>query len=231
MAWKCVENKKKGILEYPCPNDSVLYRTHQPKIATEEKKRLIAKKEAEGIEPGTCIVLSAIRDPMLSIPSLFFEGKKRELCDGSHRTEEVLDMYEEFLHGSRVRTTFQVTAELLEEFGVKDFEGAIESLEEDGFTFIANSDRNSPWNGCELLLMMIDYDDYNINIQAGFDKVFADIQFKQKRGREEQFPMAAGTYQALKEYELTDAHLKMMTKDNPKLRCGINFYQKLQRKK
>ena len=38
MAWKCGANKKKGMIEYPCPNDSVLYRTHQPKAATEEKK-------------------------------------------------------------------------------------------------------------------------------------------------------------------------------------------------
>ena len=79
-----------------CANGAVLYRTHDPNSATKEKKRLIEEKKAAGTKPGSCMVLSAIRNPMLSIPSFFFE-KNSDLCDGERATDDVIQMYGGFL--------------------------------------------------------------------------------------------------------------------------------------
>lgn len=227
-AWNCVKISNSELLyEGSCANGAVLYRTHDPNSATEEKKRLIEEKKAAGTKPGSCMVLSAIRNPMLSIPSFFFE-KNSDLCDGERATDDVIQMYEDFLHSDVPNLQMSVAAAVLEEFGVTDFKGAVEALEEDGFRFFTTPDPDSPWAGCELLLMMIDYDEQNTNIHAGFDQFFEDIMFRQNDKREELCPNAADLYHALQNYELTDEHISVMTQDNPELKDGIDFYRKLQ---
>ena len=65
---------------YDCANHNHLTFTHSPKIAMALRAEDQSRKSQQNQDPGKCVVISAVRDPHDSIPSLWF-WMNRERCE------------------------------------------------------------------------------------------------------------------------------------------------------
>lgn len=212
-----------------CMNGKKLFRTHWPSAANLVKAQVTLDMEVAGTKPDRCIVITAVRNPLLSIPSRFFEEHKNSLCDGNQSNEEVLELYKDYLDnddgaaGPAQQT--ETTAQVLRDFGVENFFGAMERLEEKGYTFFNQPDENGPWAGCELLFLQIDFEKNNRNLDLGLDHAIEGVVMQQNELRTELCPKATDNYHAIIDFEITDAQIDRFSKTNPEIRDFISYYR------
>lgn len=232
---KCTATKEGHIWTYDCPKQSRVFRTHDApeagKFRTDEAGRaaLVGKNEEGKKEERGCFAVSGVRDPHLSIPSRFFESNKNRLCDGHLAEKEVISEYVEWLSSSdEPRLQMHTTSELVKAFGIQDFSHALDGMYQSGYAlFEGPSDTTSPWNGCKLLLVQLDFEENNDNISEGLSTLLNDdVKPAEYPSRTDLCPDAAGIYKALQEFELTDDLLRILAKDNPELRQGLNYYRR-----
>ena len=212
------------IRSYECEEGGTrIIRTHEPSAASKLRRHEIARSGEK-----ECLVVSGIRDPHLSIPSLFFEYNKERFCNGDQTKDEIIVEYEDWLRKSvKPRQQMQTTSELTKAFGITDFPHALDEMNQSGFSlFKGPADTTSPWSGCELLLVQLDFEESNENIAKGLSTLLnVDVVPAAHPSRTDLCPDAADNYKALKEYELTDDLVNTLSNDNPELRQGVNYYR------
>jgi hypothetical protein len=81
-----------------CVNGSKMIRSHSPELASK-----VLEEIASPAPTGKCMVVTAIRDPRLAVPSKFFEGQKTFLCDGQQSKNQVIDLYRKYLQSAGSR--------------------------------------------------------------------------------------------------------------------------------
>ena len=77
---KVADQSNRQIHTYGCNNDNALTVTHTPENAVALRMEMQAQKAARNEDPGKCVVVTSIRDPRNSIPSLWF-WMNRERCE------------------------------------------------------------------------------------------------------------------------------------------------------
>lgn len=220
------EGINEQILLYRCPKHLKVFRTHHVAIASEyrEKEQALHKQKR-----SNCLVVSAVRDPRISIPSLFFEYNKERFCDGRQSGAEILTEYDYWLRNS-IEPTLQMrtTSEVSEAFGLQDFGAVLERMKHSGFAvFEESSNLDSPWNGCKLLLVQLDFEENNENISKGFSALLGEsVVAAQGPTRAELCPHARKNYKLVKGYVIEEDIVVKLAKDSPELRHGFNYYRK-----
>jgi len=214
---------------FDCPGEKKLFRSHWPETAGEIKQIADAHLESKGKKPEKCIVITAVRNPELSIPSRFFEPHKVDWCDGLQSKEEVTEAYEKYLETSGTpQTQADTTASMLKAFGVMDIVGAMEQLTDTGYAFFDEPEEDGPWAGCELLFLQIDYEENNKNLDRGLDYAVEGVTMLQNMKREEQCPMAADNYHTLIEHGVAEHHIDRYSESNPEIRELITYYRNVE---
>lgn len=210
-----------------CPGNKMLFRTHTKKV-NEVKGNVDKVLKGARKKFDQCVVITAVRDPLLSIPSVFFEMNKDEYCDGSHGKEEVIESYADFLKTSEAPgKQAETTAEILRVFGVET-DGILEAmnlLSETGYAFFDQPNSEGPWAGCELLLLQLDYDESNSNLDAALGHAIEGVTMKQKGGRKQLCPKAAETYEALVNHKIDDEHIKRYCDEHPEMHGVMTYYK------
>ena len=216
------------IRSYECEEGGTrIIRTHVPSEASKLRLHEISQSGEK-----ECLVVSGIRDPHLSIPSLFFEYNKERFCNGDQTKDEIIAEYDDWLRKSvKPRQQMQTTSELTKAFGITDFSAALDEMNQSGFALFKGpegpADTTSPWSGCELLLVQLDFEESNENIAKGLSTLLnVDVVPAAHPSRTDLCPDAASNYKALQEYELTDDLINTLSKDNAELRQGINYYRR-----
>ena len=163
---------------FDCPNRNVLLGTHDLETANEKRRSMLqeAKALSAGGNSGTgnegkCMVVTNVRDPHDSIPSLWFWMNRDRYCDGLQSKDEVLTEYLEWVNMDRGQIdakfhgkapyphdSLKKFAGVLEMFGVSpssgDFLQTLTSLASDGHVVIESPYDDldeSLWAGCSLL--------------------------------------------------------------------------------
>lgn len=77
---KVADESNQQIHTYGCNNNNALTVTHTPQNAVALRMEMQAAKAARNEDPGKCVVVTSIRDPHNSIPSLWF-WMNRERCE------------------------------------------------------------------------------------------------------------------------------------------------------
>ena len=77
---KVADQSTQQIHTYGCNNNNVLTVTHTPENAVALRMEMKAQKAARNEDAGKCVVVTSIRDPHNSIPSLWF-WMNRERCE------------------------------------------------------------------------------------------------------------------------------------------------------
>jgi len=202
----------------------MVFRTHSAD-AHLVKRVVDEKMEAEGTKPEKCLAVTAVRDPLLSIPSLFFEKHREQYCDGSQDKEEILRTYDQFLLHNRGAKQVETTVAMLRAFGVEDILGAMEKLTEKGYAFFDEPEKDGPWAGCELLFLQIDYEESNDNINNGLDHAVEGVKMRPLRSREALCPKAVDNYHAIINHGIQDSHIDRFCLSNPEMCDVINYYK------
>eukprot|EP00568_Trieres_chinensis_P012080 CAMPEP_0183297426 /NCGR_PEP_ID=MMETSP0160_2-20130417/4731_1 /TAXON_ID=2839 ORGANISM="Odontella Sinensis, Strain Grunow 1884" /NCGR_SAMPLE_ID=MMETSP0160_2 /ASSEMBLY_ACC=CAM_ASM_000250 /LENGTH=323 /DNA_ID=CAMNT_0025459251 /DNA_START=16 /DNA_END=987 /DNA_ORIENTATION=+ len=214
---------------FDCPGEKKLFRSHWPETAGDIKKIVDAHMESKGSKPEKCIVITAVRNPELSIPSRFFEPHKRDWCDGEQSKEFVTEEYEKYLESSGdPAMQADTTAQMLKAFGVTDIVKAMERLTDTGYAFFDEPEEDGPWAGCELLFLQIDYEENNKNLDRGLDHAVEGVTMLQNMKREEQCPMAADNYHTLIEHGVAEHHIDRYSESNPEIRELITYYRNVE---
>jgi len=197
-----------------------------------EKVKKMADEDMDrsGTKPDRCVVVTAVRNPLLSIPSRFFENNQKIFCDGTQSKEEIIKEYEKFLSGPFPINQVQTTAQVLRAFGAKNISEAMELLSEEGYTFLNQPEENGPWAGCELLFLQIDYDERNSNIDKGLDHAVEGVKMIQNTGRVGHCPNAEENYHVVQKYRITDEQIDMFSMTNPDFRDVLTYYRNRQAK-
>lgn len=209
-------------LDCPEEKNSRVFRTHSASQAAKFRMN-------EADQEKKCFVISGVRDPHLSIPSRFFQSNKNRFCNGDLTKEEVIDEYDDWLRSSPTpRLQMSTTNDVVEAFGIHDFSHALNDMYVSGFAlFKGPSDSASPWNGCELLLVQLDFEESSDNIAKGLSRLFhGDVKLESYPKTIDLCPDAANIDKALKEHELTDDLLNILAGDNPELLQGLNYYRR-----
>eukprot|EP00568_Trieres_chinensis_P013752 CAMPEP_0183296314 /NCGR_PEP_ID=MMETSP0160_2-20130417/3925_1 /TAXON_ID=2839 ORGANISM="Odontella Sinensis, Strain Grunow 1884" /NCGR_SAMPLE_ID=MMETSP0160_2 /ASSEMBLY_ACC=CAM_ASM_000250 /LENGTH=334 /DNA_ID=CAMNT_0025457917 /DNA_START=94 /DNA_END=1098 /DNA_ORIENTATION=+ len=211
---------------FDCPNDKKLFRSHSAGEANLVKGVVDEVMEGEGTKPDRCLVVTAVRDPRLSIPSRFFETKKKTYCHGKQSRDQVLGEYDRFLSTSNMPSKqAETTAHMLRLFGVTDIRAAMEQLTGRGYAFFDGPDPEGPWAGCELLFLQIDYEESNQNLDVGLDHGIEGVTMHQNTKREDQCPKAADNYHAMIEHGISQEHIDRYAETNPEIRDIIAYYK------
>ena len=238
-----------------CRNDVALKFTHHPhdakafkELIDSDRRRIAHLTIGQSLpdesyiydlsQRGKCFVITAIRDPIGTIPSLFFYNNRERYCDGTQSKEEVLAEYVTWLRntkstmplGMAPQTSFQTTSELLEMFGIgrEEFRPTLDRLADDGHVVLPGPKyRYETWYGCTLLLLQVDwergYDQLttNINQLDGIDEV--TLALANDMGH--MCPASEELHQAVKDYELSEEMLRHLSQNNPELWDGIEYYR------
>ena len=77
---KVADQSTQQIHTYGCNNNNALTVTHTPENAVALRMEMQAQKAAQNEDAGKCVVVTSIRDPHNSIPSLWF-WMNRERCE------------------------------------------------------------------------------------------------------------------------------------------------------
>jgi len=183
-----------------------------------------------GNKPDRCVVITAVRNPLRTIPSLFFELNKHRLCNGTQTKKETIKEYKKFLLGSLPSPMWpskvvKTMGETLRAFGVKNISEAMELVSEEGYTFFNQPEENGPWAGCELLFLQIDYDESNSNLDKGLDHAVQGVKMIQSQGRIGNCPNAEDNYLAVQKYRIPDEQIDMYSKINPDFRAVLTYYR------
>lgn len=213
---------------YKClGNYKMLYRTHYADVASEQKIQADAQFKAAGVHTESCMVITAVRNPLLSIPSRFFETNlQNDYCAGTQSVEEVLGAYEKYLRYSfEPANQVSTTASMLRAFGATDIRQAMECLADHGYAFFDEADADGPWGGCQLLLLQIDYAEDNSNIDKALQHVHEGAHMNSAFTRSEQCPDAAENIAAITNYPIDDSTIDVMAKTNPEIRDVIQYYR------
>lgn len=216
---------------YKCPGKKkYLFKSHYPNMVTKVKEMRDKEMEEEGTKPNKCIVVTAVRNPIHRIPSIFFEHYKNSFCRGTQSEEEIIKEYEKFLLTSTNTNSVFTTAEMLRAFGAQNILETMELLSEDGYAFLDHPDKDGPWAGCELLFLQLDYDESNSNLDKGLGHAVEGVKMHQDISRIDLCPKAADNYRAVQEYRITDELMEKMSETNPDFRDIFTYYRNHQGK-
>jgi len=210
---------------YDCSNEKTLFRTHNEDMVTKIRKEVSEKTVQEGTKPNKCIAVTALRDPLHSIPSRFFHENWHRFCNGTQSEEEIIKEYEKFLLGPLPPYQVNTTANMLRAFGAQDILKAAEFLSEKGYTFLSQPDKDSPWAGCELLFLQIDYDESDSYLDEGLDHAVEGVKIKREHVRVETCPLAADNYNVVQKYRIPDKLIDMYSKTNPDFHDVMTYYR------
>jgi len=215
---------------FECPDNRRVFRSHSKDSGL--VKAAVDASFPQRHDEERCLVITAVRNPLLSIPSLFFEENKARYCDGAQSEEEVLADYEKFLgHNGGPPRQVETTAHVLKEFGVRDIAGAMDRLTGRGYAFFREPAADGPWAGCELLFLQIDYDEANSNLDIGLDHAVEGISMLPLESRQEICPKAAVNYRAMIEHEIKQEHIDRFDETHPEMGVIISYYKKLRRER
>lgn len=244
-----------------CRNDVALKFTHHPHDAKafkdlidSDRRRIAHLTMGQSLpddsyildlsQRGKCFVITSVRDPIHTIPSLFFWINRERYCDGAQSKEEVLAEYVDWLRntkstdplGTAPQTSFRTTSELLQMFGIgrEGFRHTLDRLADDGHVVLPGpSHRYDTWYGCTLLLLQVDWEhgfDHmttNINQLDGID----DVTLALANDMEHKCPASEELHRAVKEYELSEEMLQHLARNNPELWDGIMYYRHFHEKR
>jgi len=213
---------------YDCFNEKKLFSAHNADMVTKIKKEASNETFQEGTKPSKCIAVTALRNPLHSIPSRFFHENWRRFCNGTQSEEEIIKEYEQFLLGPLPPYQVNTTANMLRAFGAQDILEAAEFLSEKGYAFLSQPDKDSPWAGCELLFLQIDYDESDSYLDDGFYHAVEGVKIKRDHVRAKTCPKAAHNYNAVQKYRIPDKLIHMYSKINPDFHDVMTYYQKYQ---
>jgi len=221
-ALQCYEARKNV---HDCLGGKKLLRFHSIEKAERLQEQFKNRMDRMGTK-HQCVAITAVRDPLHSIPSRFFDINWQRFCDGTQSKKEIIKEYEQFLLGPLPPSQVDTTANMLRAFGAQDILEAMELLSEEGYTFFNQPDCNSPWAGCELLFLQIDYDDSKSNLDKGLGSVYKDAKTIERYDRTEVCPNAMENYNAVKNYRISDEQIEMYSEINPDFHDVITYYQK-----
>jgi len=227
-AFHCRLVKKWSKNFFDCPGGKKVFRDHDLRTIEKVKKMVDEDMDRSGTKPDRCVVITAVRNPLLSIPSRFFEDNSERFCDGTQSKEEIIKEYEKFLLGPLPSNRVRTTAQMLRAFGAKNISEAMELLSEEGYTFLNQPEENGPWAGCELLFLQIDYDESNSNIDKGLDHAVEGVKMIQNPGLVARCPNAEENYRAVQKYRIPDEQIDMFSMTNPDFRDVLTYYRNRQ---
>lgn len=223
-----------------CGNNKLYFRTHSVETATTVKTLFDLGRSRNAAKVDQCVAITALRNPLQSIPSMFFqswsicEGDSahsrscnQRLCDGSLPVGDVVTMYERYLASSMPARQVQTTANMIKAFSGEDVDlyEAFSMLAEKGVAFFENTNMDSPWAGCELIFLQIDHDDDGGNVDNTMGVLFpGELKSFLSFSRSHHCPNAAESIEAIYNYELTDQHLDRFAKTNPEMREVFRYY-------
>lgn len=210
---------------FDCGNNKMFFRTHFADSATTVKTLFDLWNSMDKNRAGRCVAISAVRNPLESIPSRFFQSH-RELCNGSQPLEDVLQMYEDYLASPLSASQVLTIADVLRIFAGKDVDlyQALTKLSENGVAFFNEAEESSPWAGCELVVVQIDHDEDGMNVDHTMGVLFPG-EFDPALSRPELCPNAIENIEAIYNYELTDQHLDGFAQNNPEMRDLFRYYK------
>ena len=226
---------------YKCANQNQLVFTHTPKNAMALRMEYQARKVKQNQDAGKCVVVSAIRDPHDSIPSLWFWMNRERLCEGRQRKEKVLDKYKRWLqtpkddlkeqYGKETpHESLVTTAGVLRMFGVpRTNEALLEVLRQlaaDGHTVI-DAPNDGVWAGCSLLLLQVDWEKGSMeHVERHLGAYAVDgTNVIMGNDNKSNCPKSEELYRHIKEYELGDGIIDHLSADNPMLKAGMTYYK------
>ena len=197
---------------------AVFFRTHHADSATQVRSK-------DSTRADRCVAISAVRNPHLTIPSLFFELHKHELCDGSQPVEDVTRMYEKYLASPMPASQVLTIANVLRNFNGKHFDlyQALTMLAEDGVAMFNKAEEGSAWAGCELIMLQIDHDEDRANVDQTMGVLFPG-GFDPAKSRSDLCPNAMESIEAVYNYKLTDQHLDRFAQIHPEMRDLFRYY-------
>jgi len=239
-----VADQVQQIHTYGCNNDNILTVTHTPESAMALRMELQAQRAAQNQDAGKCVVISSIRDPHDSIPSLWFWMNRDRYCEGLQSKKEVLDEYQTWLRTpkdelkekyskSTPHESLQTTAELLSMFGVPRANEALlqvlRQLAADGHTVI-DAPTDGIWASCSLLLLQIDWQKGSVDhITRSLDVYGVEgTQVYIGNDNKSNCPKSEENYRHVKAYELGDGTIDYLSVDNPELKAGMTYYKEFQ---
>lgn len=224
-----------ALRKFFCDNDRVrVYRTHE--FDTAERQKIVHNERVDNPEQwgedgvhdsegrGSCVVITAARNPIYSIPSYFFHSREH-LCSGTHTEEEVIKEYENFLSNSALPPAqVETTVQMLRAFGAFDIRSTMELLNEKGYAWLDRPDENGPWARCRLLFLQIDYSEDNSNINEAFGMIRKGTAIEPANQRVNICPLAAHNYEAVLRHGISDLQIDKITAKSPDIRGVIDYY-------
>ena len=212
-------NYEEGVTLKRAQNDK---RIHGPEHSTDDS-------HSNSKDPARCIAITAVRNPLRSIPSYFFQSRSH-LCMGTQAEQKIFEEYEDYLSNDPLSSTqVETTVSMLRAFGVTDIRSAMELLDEKGYAVLDQSDLNSPWAGCQLLFLKIDYDEDNSNINEAFGSLRQGLTITRENQRVQKCPHAAHNYEAVLKYGISDSQIEAMSATNPEIHDVIDYYRERSR--
>lgn len=204
-----------------------MIRSHSPELASK-----VLEEIASPAPTGKCMVVTAIRDPRLAVPSKFFEGQKTFLCDGQQSKNQVIDLYRKYLQSAgSVKGVFGVTAKLLKDFGATSITTELRRLRDNGgFMLLKEPSLGGPWVGCELLVLDMEKGSEWEGILAANVPGAKHLAAKKPMdsgytSREELCPNAAGNYHAIMDVKLPLEWWVRLAEKNPDAHEAMRFYE------
>ena len=210
------------VLTYICKGGVLVVRSHSPEHAVAALNALVPNRGG-----GKCQVLTGVRDPLLAIPSKFFEGSKAELCDGEQPKEEVIAKYAEYLkRRGAAHGIFETTWTMLRAFGATSVTEEMTKLWANGGHSVLSSP-SSDWAGCELLALEMTHSsmwDAAIGEFVPGAEALKSKAAAKGLSRKDMCPNAVENYQAVVDYVLPEPWLKNLDEANKVAGEAVRFY-------
>jgi len=171
---------------------------------------------------GRCAVLSSFRNPASWLKSLYFEGRKQELCDGVDDVAGVIRDFEEYLQTGDP-TAFKAGA-VAALFGLNDFPALMKQTAKGGgfYHLPANSFPQSPFAQCELFFLQVEEMDHS---HEHFLAQWPEIKPMQHETTDDVCPNSQNIRDALKAHVIRPESKARLFAENPFVEQAWNFYE------
>jgi len=220
----CPQQEKELGLGYvlkSCPGTrSWVYRSHgvNESVAYFEKHPELKF----GGNHGRCAVLSSFRNPASWLKSLYFEGRKQELCDGVDDVAGVISDFEEYLLHRFDISAFKAGA-VAALFGLNDFPALMKQTAKGGgfYHLPANSFPQGPFGQCELFFLQVEEMG---DSHEHFLAQWPGIRPMQHETTDFLCPKSQNIRDALKAHVIRPESMSRLFSKNPFLEQAWNFY-------
>jgi len=229
IALQCQIANGKPWEQFDCSGGKKVFHGHGSYKYIEKVKAMVDEENNKaGTKPDRCIVVTAVRNPLNSIPSRFFQLNRKRFCAGAQSKEKIIEEYEEFLLGGVPVTQVNTTAHMLRAFGAQNILETMKLLSDNGYIFLSQPEENGVWAGCELLFLQIDYDESNSNLDKGLDHAIESVKMIPQHILIEDCPKAEDNYHAVQNHGISNKLIKKFSKINHDFHDVITYYQNQQ---